>query len=201
MTWTQISEYLASGALDVPDDELDIYKHLKALPLPPDAPVEDDEDEIPDLPTVPVGTPLNFKATEILQAAVKAKAEPVVEPFISTMPTDWSPATVPDLKFELGAAPEASTAISNSAIEPATIEELVVALKVPSLQTVMPQKSLGRPDKHDVSNLNIDEYVVYQGTLLSSARVMASLKGKSYEGERKFKAVEENGEIRIVRIK
>ena len=169
MTWTQISEYLASGALDVPDDELDIYKHLKALPLPPDAPVEDDEDEILDLPTVPVGTPLNFKATEILQAAVKAKAEPV--------------------------------AVVEPVIEPATIEELVVALKVPSLQTVMPQKSFGRPDKHDVSNLNLNEYVVYQGTLLSSARVMASLKGKPYEGERKFKAVEENGEIRIVRIK
>jgi len=187
MTWTQISEYLASGALDVPDDELDIYKHLKALPLPPDAPVEDDEAEIPDLPTVPVGTPLNFKATEILQAAVKAKAEPV------GLTKDEAIAIVDETK--------AAVVAQVSTIKPATIEELVVALKVPSLQTVMPQKSLGRPDKHDVSNLNIDEYVVYQGTLLSSARVMASLKGKSYEGERKFKAVEENGEIRIVRIK
>jgi hypothetical protein len=29
MTWDQISEYLRSGKLDVPDDELDVYRHLK----------------------------------------------------------------------------------------------------------------------------------------------------------------------------
>jgi hypothetical protein len=178
MSMDEITAYLMTGALDVPDDELDVYKHLKALPLPPDAPVDD---EIPE----PVVEPVNAKATAILQAAVKATeilqaaGAPVIIDEAQNIPT----ATIEALKDRV------------------TIEEFVFAHKVPSLQTVMPQKSLGRPDKHDVSNLNLGEYVIYQGTLLSSARVMASLKGKSYEGERKFKAVEENGEIRIVRTK
>jgi hypothetical protein len=52
MTWDKISEYLRSGKLDEPDDELDVYRHLK------------------------VGLKPNEKATAILAAKVAHIPEP-----------------------------------------------------------------------------------------------------------------------------
>ena len=162
MTYDQISEYLKSGKLDQPDAELDVYHHLRpgqtvAEGLAELAVTEDHasastvneaildtidpswgalpDDEIEDLPTVPVGTPLNFKASEEQPAVL---------------------------------APAAS--------------------------------HRGRKTQYDVSPLAPGQHLVYKG-ILSSARVMASLKGKSYDYKREFKATEVEGEIRITRVK
>jgi hypothetical protein len=170
MTWNEISAYLATGALDKPDPELDVYRHLK-VGLP--AVVLDEAQnltsteieavkgkveliEIPDLPTVPVGTPLNFKATLGDNFGTLDHLPKVIltEGPILTL-DELDP---PDLKIDVSAQPEASTGISEpyedgaallesglvvlldekpaihqAALKPhvelATVEELVEALK------------------------------------------------------------------------
>lgn len=68
MSMDEISDYLMSGKLNRPDPELDVYRHLR-----PGQSVEDGLAEIADLPTVPVGTPLNYQATmtEAVTEAIK----------------------------------------------------------------------------------------------------------------------------------
>lgn len=178
MTWLEISDYLKSGKLDVPDDELDVYAHLKKQPLPVLP---------PDLPAPDETASLHFDIDTTPEASTAITNTHVVTP---ALPTN-------DKVMDVYSAVIAARKEFPDKIASATAEELQEALKPVPSSTPNLGKS-GR-DHHNVSALNVGDHLVYQGTVLASARVMASLKGKSYDGKRKFRATQVGNEIHITR--
>jgi hypothetical protein len=182
MTWDQISDYLSGRLVDPEAHDLsDGYDHLRKMPRVAEPEPVLDHLDAPEASTAISNSadfePVNVPSEVVIVTAsetVNAKAVEILE------------AAVGKSKHE--------TYLAELARIDKEREELLAQCEAQE-----PPKRAKR-NSYDVSGLKVGEHVVYDG-LLTSARVMASLKGKSYDGKRKFQGVELGGEIRIVRIR
>ena len=130
---------------------------------------------IEDLPTVPHGEPLNFKATDTeVHFPVVEVVEGPVQP--------------------LDVLVEEEVARNTPTVDP--IEVLYTKLKAATPS--VPTGKRGRPTQYDLHALEVGASLEYPGTL-NAGRVLASLKGKGTD--MKFKATGNDGNIVITRMK
>jgi hypothetical protein len=182
MTWDQISDYLSGKLIDPEAHDLsDGYDHLRKMPPAVEPEPVLDHLDAPEASTA-ISNSADFEPVKVLPSEIH----------IATSDLVVNEKAVEILEAAVGKSKHETYLVELARIDKERAELLA------QCEAQEPSKRAKR-HSYDVSELDVGDSIVYEG-ILTSARVMASLKGKSFDGKRKFKALEENGEIRIVRI-